>query len=90
MSKPKSAICKTRSNEIYDFCFGKTIALIQPGDAYQLFITLALFSSEVSRDALGFVADLGDDGSDPMQRDEALSDLEVLSLCHKNRDRFGL
>ncbi|MBI1257637.1 MAG: AAA family ATPase [Chloroflexi bacterium] len=73
-------------NEIYDFCFGKTIALIQPGDAYQLFITMALFAAEVSRDALGFVAEL----SDPMRRDEALSDLEVLSLCTKNRDRFGL
>ena len=74
-------------NEIYDFCFSKTIALIQPSDAYQVFITLALFSLEVSRDALGFVADLG---SDPMRRDEALSDLEVLSLCRKNRDTFGL
>jgi len=75
------------NNEIYDFCFGKTIALIQPSDAYQLFLTMALFASEVSRDALGFVADLG---GDPMRRDEALSDLEVLSLCRKNRDTFGL
>ncbi len=34
------------ANEIYDFCFRKTIALIQPGDAYQLLMTLVLEVSE--------------------------------------------
>ena len=75
------------NNQIYDFCFSKTIALIQPGDAYQLFMTLALFVNKVSREALGCVAGLGDDA---MRRDEGLSDLEVLSLCDKNEDAFGL
>ncbi len=74
------------SNQIYDFCFGKTLALIRPGDAYQLLLTLALFRTQASRKALGFVADL----SDEMRRDEALSDLELLSLCRKNGDKFGL
>jgi LuxR family glucitol operon transcriptional activator len=74
-------------NDIYDFCFGKTIALIQRGDAYPLLMSLALFVTEVSREALGFVAGFDDD---LLRRDEGLSDLEVLSLCQKSRDRVGL
>ncbi|MBC7810944.1 MAG: XRE family transcriptional regulator, partial [Burkholderiales bacterium] len=73
------------NNEIYDFCFAKTIALIQPGAAYWLFLTLAVFAADTSRDALVFVSDLG-----RLPADEGLSDLEVLSLCHKNGDHFGL
>lgn len=75
------------NNEIYDFCFAKTISLIQPGDAYGLFMGLAVFSTDTSRESLGFVAGFGDD---LLRRDEGLSDLEVLSLCYKNGDRFGL
>ncbi|HEX2618849.1 MAG TPA: hypothetical protein VHL11_01845, partial [Phototrophicaceae bacterium] len=74
-------------NEIYDFCFSKTIALIQPGDGFLLFMSLAIFAADVSREALGFVAGFG---SDVLTRDEGLSDLEVLSLCHKNQDCFGI
>jgi LuxR family glucitol operon transcriptional activator len=74
-------------NEIYDFCFGKTISLIRHGGAYYLFMSLAIFAAETSRESLGVVAGFGDD---PLGRDEGLSDLEVLSLCHKNADRFGL
>src|SRR5258708_1675198 len=74
-------------NDIYDFCFGKTISLIRPGNAYQMFLTLAVFAGEARREALGFVAGFADD---IFSRDEALSDLEVLSLCTKNKDRFGL
>jgi LuxR family glucitol operon transcriptional activator len=74
-------------NEIYDFCFAKTVALIQRGDAYALFMTLALFAADTNRESLGFVAGFGDDR---LRRDEGLSDLEVLSLCHKNGDVFGL
>ncbi len=78
---------KDPANQIYDFCFGKTIALIRPSNAYQLFLALALFSAEARREALGFVAGFG---YDVLPRDEALSDLEVLSLCNKDKDRFGL
>jgi LuxR family glucitol operon transcriptional activator len=74
-------------NQIYDFCFSKTIALIRPGNAYQMFLTLAVFAIEARREALGYVSGFGDD---MFSRDEALSDLEVLSLCTKNKDRFGL
>lgn len=75
------------TNEIYDFCFGKTLALIQGGDAGSLFMALALFGAEPTREALGYVAGLGEDW---LRRDEGLSDLEVLSLCHKNGERFGI
>jgi hypothetical protein len=74
-------------NEIYDFCFAKTIALIYRGDAYCLFMSLAIFAADTKRDALGQVAGFGDD---PLRRDEGLSDLEVLSLCYKDDDCFGL
>lgn len=75
------------ANQIYDFCFGKTIALIRPGTAYRLLMTLAVFAVDARREALGFVAGFGEDF---FQRDEALSDLEVLSLCNKDAEYFGL
>jgi tetratricopeptide (TPR) repeat protein len=74
-------------NDAYDFCFGKTIALIKPGDAYHLFLTLAIFATHASREVLGFVAGFENDVT---CRDEALSDLEVLSLCTRENDRFDL
>ena len=74
-------------NDAYDFCFGKTIALIKPGDAYDLFLTLAIFAARASRKALGFTAGFEEDVA---RRDEALSDLEVLSLCTREKDRFDL
>jgi hypothetical protein len=72
---------------MYDFCFGNSIALIQGGDAYKLFMALALFSTDATRDALGYVAGFGED---TLSRDEGLSDLEVLSLVDKKGDRFSL
>jgi tetratricopeptide (TPR) repeat protein len=74
-------------NDTYDFCFGKTITLIKPGDAYDLFRILAIFATRARREALGFTAGLEDDVA---RRDEALSDLEVLSLCTREKDRFDL
>ncbi len=75
------------NNEIYDFCYSKTLALIEDSDTYNLFMALAVFSDDASREALGFVAGFGDNH---LARDEGLSDLEVLSLCHKQVDHFGL
>lgn len=74
-------------NEIFDFCFGKTLGLIRDSIPYYLFMSLAIFATDTSRESLGFVAGFD---SDPLRRDEGLSDLEVLSLCHKNGDHFGL
>jgi LuxR family glucitol operon transcriptional activator len=74
-------------NEIYDFCFSKTITLIQRSDAYRLFSALAMFTAKIGRAALGFIAGFEDD---PLRRDEGLSDLEVLSLAFKDGDCYRL
>jgi tetratricopeptide (TPR) repeat protein len=75
------------NNQIYDFCFAKTIDLIRSSDAYWLFVTLALFATQVTRDVVGSVAGFGEA---VLRRDEGLSDLEVLSLCYRNNEYFGL
>jgi tetratricopeptide (TPR) repeat protein len=74
-------------NDIYDFCFAKTVALIYRGDAYFLFMSLAIFATDIRREALGEVAGFGENA---LRRDEGLSDLEVLSLSYKDGDHFGL
>jgi LuxR family glucitol operon transcriptional activator len=75
------------NNGIYDFCFAKTVALIESSDAYWLFVSLALFANEVTREAVGYV---GGFAESILRRDEGLSDLEVLSLCYRNNEYFGL
>jgi hypothetical protein len=73
-------------NDIYDFCFSTTLALIRSSMAYELFMTLALFVTTVPREAVGFAAGC----ANVFERDEGLSDLEVLSLAMKDDDSFGL
>ncbi|MFN8473877.1 MAG: tetratricopeptide repeat protein [Anaerolineae bacterium] len=75
------------TSEIYQFCFDKSIALIQGSDAHRLFMALALFAADASRTAIGEVAGLN---GDTLSRDEGLSDLDVLSLVNKSADRFSL
>lgn len=74
------------TNTIYDFCFEKSIASIRGSDAHKLFMVLALFN-DATRDALGYAAGFEEDVLD---RDEGLSDLEVLSLVNKESNRFSL
>ena len=73
-------------NQIYDFCYGETINLIRGGVPYQLFMALALFVKPAPREAIGITSGC----TDVFARDEGLSDLEVLSLSTKDKDRFGL
>ena len=73
-------------NQIYDFCYGETISLIRGGVPYQLFMALALFVKPAPREVIGVTAGC----TDVFARDEGLSDLEVLSLSTKDKDRFGL
>jgi tetratricopeptide (TPR) repeat protein len=75
------------SNDIYEFCFEKSIARIRGGHAHELFMALALFSKDATRDALGYVAGFD---KDILDRDDDLSDLEVLSLVNKENGRFSL
>ncbi len=75
------------TNVMHSFCFDKSIALIRGGDAHQLLMALVLFATDATREALGYVAGFKEDILD---RDEGLSELEVLSLVNKESDRFGL
>lgn len=74
-------------NDIYDFCFAKTLALIRRSDAHALFMALSIFAADIDRESLGYVAGFDDN---PLRRDEGLSDIEVLSLCYKDGQCFGL
>jgi hypothetical protein len=75
------------ANTIYDFCFEKSIATIRGRTAHKLFMALAFFTTNAIREALGYVAGFK---KNILDRDEGLSDLEVLSLVNKERDRFSL
>lgn len=75
------------NNDIYDFCFKRSIALIEGSEAYKLFTALALFATSATRDALGYVAGFQEEIID---RDEGLSKLEILSLINKEGARFSL
>ncbi|MBA3531453.1 MAG: AAA family ATPase [Ardenticatenales bacterium] len=75
------------TNDLYAFCYEHSIALIRSGDAHRLFMALALFATDSSRHALGYVAGFE---NDILGRDEGLSELEVLSLITRNDDRFSL
>lgn len=75
------------ANEMYDFCFERSVAAIRGRNAHRLFMALAFFPTHATREVLGDVA--GCKG-DIQYRDEGLSDLEVLSLVNKERDRFSL
>lgn len=75
------------ANTFYDFCFEKSITLLRGRGAHRLFMALALFSFDATRDALGYVAGFEEDVLD---RDDGLSELVVLSLVNKEGNRFSL
>ncbi|HEY0752554.1 MAG TPA: tetratricopeptide repeat protein [Ktedonobacteraceae bacterium] len=75
------------NNDIQEFCFKRSMDLIQGGDAYQLFSALALFSTDATREALGYAAGFHEAIFD---RDEGLSKLEILSLINRESGRFSL
>lgn len=61
---------------------------IRGTDAHKILMALSLFATDASRDALGYVADLG---TNVMSRDEGLVVLERLSLVNRSRsDRFWM
>jgi hypothetical protein len=76
-----------RTGDIARFCFEGALKRIRDSDAHKLLIALSLFATDASRQALGYVAGLGED---LLSRDEGLVALEKLSLLNKQRDRFSL
>jgi len=69
--------------DISRFCFEQTVARIKGTPAYRLMLTLALFVTDASRAALGYIADLPE-----LDRDDGLAVLERLSLLNKEGNRF--
>lgn len=68
-------------------CFEGTVGLIRDTPAYPLLLASTLFPKDASRQALGYVAGLGDDHR---LRDNALKDLVKLSLLQWSGARFSL
>ena len=75
--------------DINRFCLESDIELIATHDAYPLLLALALCAQDADRGALGAATGLEDDVP---RRDQALSDLEILSLVNLDpqTDRFSL
>jgi tetratricopeptide (TPR) repeat protein len=73
--------------DIARFCFEGVVEHIRGTDAHKLLMALTLFATDADRDALGYVAGLGEDD---LSRDEGLVVLEKLSLVNKRGERFAL
>jgi tetratricopeptide (TPR) repeat protein len=73
--------------DIARFCFEGTITRIRGKSAYEMLLALAVFATDASREALGYVAGFGED---VLSRDEGLVELEKLSLANKKDSRFSL
>jgi len=74
-------------SDIARYCFEGSAALIRDTNAHRLLMVLALFATDASREAIGYVAGLEDD---ELGRDEALVQLERLSLVNKLGNRFAM
>lgn len=75
------------TGDIARFCFEGAVERIRGTDAHRLLMALSLFATDASRQALGYVAELGED---IRSRDEGLVALERLSLVNKRGDRFAM
>jgi tetratricopeptide (TPR) repeat protein len=73
------------TSDIARFCFEGAVEGIRSKPAHRLLMTLSLFATNASREALGYVANLPE-----LDRDDGLVELEKLSLVNKVGDRFGL
>jgi tetratricopeptide (TPR) repeat protein len=75
------------SEDISRFCFERVMEHIRSTDAHELLMALALFATDAGREALGYVAGLGED---VLSRGEGLVTLERLSLVNKSGERFWM
>lgn len=74
-------------NDVARFCFENTVTMLHNTDAFTLLLALALFEEGANRDALGYVANFGED---IIRRDEGLMKLEKLSLTSYTEGRFKM
>ena len=75
------------SEDITRFCFEGTLRHIRGTDAHKLLMSLSLFATDASPEALGYVAGFG---ADVLSRDEGLVHLEKLSLINRYQGRLSL
>ena len=75
------------TNDIAKFCFDRAFEIVNAKMPYtgDILKSLALFATDASRDALGFMANVAE-----LDRDDALVSLEKLSLVSKSASRFSL
>lgn len=66
-----------------EYCFKESLETIRNEPAYKILLSLALFATDASREALGIISDLS-----IKERDDGLVRLEVLSIIDKQADRF--
>jgi tetratricopeptide (TPR) repeat protein len=71
------------TSDIARYCFQGALKHIRGTPAYKLLMALAIFVSDASREALGYVADLPE-----LDRDDGLVELQRLSLVNKHASRF--
>lgn len=74
-------------SDIARYCFEGVVECIRGTDAHKLLMALALFATDTSREALGYVAGLSED---KLSRDEGFVELEKLSLVNKQGNRFAM
>jgi hypothetical protein len=74
--------------DVARFCFdGATVERIRGKSAYEILLALVVLAPDVSREAAGYVAELGED---ILSYDEALIELEKLAFVNRRNGRFGL
>jgi LuxR family glucitol operon transcriptional activator len=73
------------SSDIAKFCFEGAVERIRDHSSFKLLLALSLFTSNASREALGYITDLAE-----LDRDDGLVELEKLSLVNKSGNRFQL
>ena len=73
------------SSNISRFCFDGIIDRVKSKPAYKALLVISLCADSVSRETIGYVANLSE-----FDRDDGLVDLEKLSLVNKSSDRFSL
>lgn len=74
------------SSDVSEYIFQGLLNEIKGSNSYRLLLSLALFSSDASRNALSHVSGI----SNMLDRDEALAELQSLSLVNHAKDRFNL
>lgn len=73
------------TSDIARFCFAAVIERIRDKPSHQLLMALALFVSDADRKALGHTTSLS-----PLDVDDGLAELEILSLINRNEGRFNM